>query len=113
MEGSQALMNGDTLSRAKCSLTVKFNDICIQATRFQTCTGSVLSTGPELSTMPQAWCEFAHNLCERGNVYNIFDETVYELHVCGRAQPTLHVPTLRAVSKSVIAHMLTAVVNLL
>ena len=61
---AKALMDGGTLSGAKCNLTVEFNDIYFQATRFQTCSGSVLSVGPRLSTMPQAWCEFTRNVCE-------------------------------------------------
>lgn len=55
-------MAAHTLSRAKCHLTAKFNDIYFQATHFQTCSGSVLSAGPQLSTMPQAWWKFTWNV---------------------------------------------------
>lgn len=66
VEDGQALMDGGTLSGAKCNLTAEFNDIYFQATRFQTCSGSVLPAGPRLSTMPQAWREFTRNVCEWG-----------------------------------------------
>lgn len=66
VEDSQALMDEDALTRAKCNLTAEFNDIYFQATRFQACSGSVLSAGPELSPMPQTWSEFTRNVCEWG-----------------------------------------------
>ena len=45
VEDSQNLMDGGTLSRTKCDLTAKFNDIYFQAIHFQTCSGFVLLTG--------------------------------------------------------------------
>lgn len=66
MEDSQALMDGSVLGRGKCNLTAEFNDIYFQATHFQTRRGTVLLAGPQLSTMPQVWCEFTHNVCKRG-----------------------------------------------
>lgn len=64
VEDSQAVMDGSTLSRAKCNLTAEFNDIRFEARHFQTCSGFILSAGPQFSTMPQAWCEFTHNVRE-------------------------------------------------
>ncbi len=65
VEDSQAVMDGSALSTAKCNLTAEFNDIHFQARHFQTCSGSVLPAGLQLSTMPQAWCEFTHNAREQ------------------------------------------------
>lgn len=59
-------MDGGVLSRAKFNLTAEFNDIYFQGTRFQTDCGSVLLAGPQLSTMPEAWCEFTGNVCKWG-----------------------------------------------
>lgn len=78
MDDSQAPIDGGTLSRAKCNLTAKFNDIYFQATRFQTCSGSVLSTGPQLRSMLQAWYEFTRNVCEWG----MFTKCLMSVCVC-------------------------------
>lgn len=55
VEDGQALMDGGALGGAKCDLTAEFNDIYFQATRFQTCSGSVLSAGtPSSAQRPES-----------------------------------------------------------
>lgn len=63
VEDGQAPMDGGAFTRAKCNLTAEFNDIYFRATHFQTCSGFILSTGPELKAASRTWCEFTVNVC--------------------------------------------------